>query len=405
MSGTTADADAAGGGGERDLDGGLQIDGDLAAMIDDVLARHSGPGPTPDATADPGAGVDPGASAVWDTLSEVGLGRLTAPEESGGSGAGWAEAATLLRRAAAAGVAVPYAETDLVVGPLRRAAGLDDTLTTTATLAVLGADGHARRVPWAGATGTVLCVRRTDGSGVSGVSGGVGGTGGSTGGTARYEVAEIVTGRAGIRPVDGTSAVPLGDVTPPDDAVWTGVDDDVEAAVLRGALARAVQCVGAAEGMLDAAIAHTTGRTQFGRAVAAFQSVQNLVVDLAAETVLARAAVDQAVADALATDLDGPLSGFRVAVARSVVSRALAVAVRNAHQVHGAIGTTHEHTLHRLTLPALQWRGEFGSAAFWEARLTEVAVAGGMEGAWPMIVEGTTVDGAAAAWLDRVTAG
>lgn len=356
----------------------LEVDADLAAMMSDVLSGYSGPDMTPD------------PAAVWGTLSEVGLGRLTAPEESGGSGAGWAEASTLLRLAAAAGVAVPFAETDLVVGPLRRAAGLDDTSAATATLAVLGADGTARRVPWAGATGTVVCIRRTAG----------------TGDDATYEVAEIATDQLEVRTVDGTSAVPLGDVTPPADATWTAVDAvHVEAAVLRGSLARAVQCVGAAEGMLDAAIAHTTERNQFGRALAKFQSVQNLVVDIAAETVLARAAVDQAVADALATDLTGPLSGFRVAVARSVASQSLAVAVRNAHQVHGAIGTTHEHTLHRLTLPALQWRGEFGSAAFWEGLLTDVAVAGGMDGAWPMTVEGTAVDGPASAWLDRVTAG
>lgn len=357
----------------------LDVDEDLAAMMGDVLARYSGPT------------VEPDPARAWHTLSEVGLGRLTAPEESGGSGAGWAEAATLLRLSAAAGVAVPFAETDLVVGPLRRAAGLDDSSTGTATLAVVGPDGRARRVAWAGATDTVLCVRRVTDAGED---------------DARYEAAEVATDRTGITAADGTSAVPLGDVTPPADAVWTAVDAAaVEAAVLRGALARAVQCVGAAEGMLDAAIAHTTERNQFGRALAAFQSVQNLVVDIAAETVLARAAVDQAVADALATDLSGPLSGFRVAVARSVVSQALAVAVRNAHQVHGAIGTTHEHILHRLTLPALQWRGEFGSAAFWENQLADVAVAGGMDGAWPMVVEGAGVDGAAAAWLDRVTLG
>lgn len=358
----------------------LTVDEDLESMMAGVLAQFSGPT------------VEPDADAVWRALSEVGISRLTAPEETGGSGAGWAEAATLLRLAAAAGVAVPYAETDLVVGPLRRAAGLDDPATGTATLAVLGAGGAARRVAWAGATDTILCVRRAPAAGDAGGAG------------PRYEIADVATESAGITPADGTSAVPMGTVTAPDDADWTAVDAAaVEAAVLRGALARAVQCVGAAEGMLDAAIAHTTERNQFGRALAKFQSVQNLVVDIAAETVLARAAVDQAVADALTGDLAGPLSGFRVAVARSVVSQALAVAVRNSHQVHGAIGTTHEHTLHRLTLPALQWRGEFGSADFWEARLTDVALAGGMDGAWPMIVEGGAVEGAAAAWLDRVT--
>ncbi|MGF0226616.1 acyl-CoA dehydrogenase family protein [Dietzia natronolimnaea] len=358
---------------------GLEIDQDLESMMADVLAQFSGPTARPD------------AAAVWQSLSEVGLGRLTAPEDTGGSGAGWAEAASLLRLSASAGVAVPFAETDLVVGPLRRAAGLDDSSTGTATLAVLGPDGRARRVAWAGATDTVLVVRRSAAT---------------SDGAVRFEVADVDTGQAEITAGEGISAVPLGDVTPPGDAGWTAVETAaVESAVLRGALARAVQCVGAAEGMLESAIAHSTERNQFGRSLAKFQSVQNLVVDIAAETVLARAAVDQAVADAMATELAGPLSGFRVAVARSVASQAVAVAVRNAHQVHGAIGTTHEHTLHRLTLPAVQWRGEFGSAAFWEALLTDAAVAGGMDGAWPMVVEGAAVEGAAAAWLDRVTVG
>ena len=372
--------------GDRAAAGGLGVDADLVAMMGDVLAQFTGPA------------VEPDAAAVWHALSEVGLARLTAPEDSGGSGAGWAEAATLLRLSAAAGVAVPYAETDLVVGPLRRAAGLDDSAPGTSTLAVLRADGRARRVAWAGATGSLLCVRRALAPGDDAPATGDGAT--------RYEVAGVPTGRAEIAATHAISAVPAGTVTPPQDCAWTPVDAGaVATTVLRGALARAVQCVGAAEGMLDAAIAHTTGRTQFGRAVATFQSVQNLVVDIAAETVLARAAVDQAVADAVATDLSGPLSAFRVAVARSVASQAVAVAVRNSHQVHGAIGTTHEHTLHRLTLPALQWRGEFGSAAFWEGQLTETAISGGMDGAWPMVVEGAAVDGAAAAWLEQVTGG
>ncbi|MFS4488841.1 acyl-CoA dehydrogenase family protein [Dietzia kunjamensis] len=361
---------------------GPVVDEDLLTMMGDVLAAHNG------------ADGEPDPAAVWQSLVEVGLARLTAPEAGGGSGAGWAEAAALLRLSAAAGVAVPFAETDLVVGPLRRAAALDDATTATAALAVIGPDGLARRVAWAGGTDTVLFVRRAGGDDDE-----VGGR--RAGG---YELAEVPTGRTGVEAVRGVSAVPLADVSPPEDATWTAVDTAaVEAAVLRGALARAVQCVGAAEGMLDSAVAHTTQRNQFGRPLSRFQSVQNLVVDIAAKTVLARAAVDQAVADALATDLGGPLSGFRVAVARSVVSQALAVAVRNAHQVHGAMGTTHEHTLHRLTLPALQWRGEFGSAAFWESLLADAAVAGGMDGAWPMVVDGTPIDGAAAAWLDRVT--
>lgn len=350
----------------------LSVDSDLEAMIADVLSGYSGPD------------VEPDHAAVWETLREVGLARLTAPEEAGGSGAGWAEAAALLRAAAAAGVAVPFAETDLLAGPLRRAAGLDDSSDATATVAVVDSTGTSRAVPWAGETTTIVCVRRSAGGG--------------------YEVAEAATADLTVTPVAAISAVACADVTVPGDLQWAPVEDSVvNGHVLRGALVRAIQCVGAMEGMLDLAISHTTERNQFGRALAKFQSVQNLVVDLAAETVLSRAAVDAALTDALRTGMAGDRTGFTIAVARSVVSQGLAVGVRNAHQVHGAIGTTHEHTLHRRTLPALQWRGEFGSPALWEAALTRTAVAGGMAGAWPLVVEGVDLGDVTATWLDAVT--
>ncbi|BDB62823.1 MULTISPECIES: acyl-CoA dehydrogenase family protein [Rhodococcus] len=349
----------------------LAVDRDLQDLMDDLVAGHSGPD------------IEPDPAAVWATLGAVGLARLTAPEETGGSGAGWVEAAALLRTTAAGGVAVPFAETDLLAGPLRRAAGLDDSSSDTATVAVLRADGLARRVPWAGVTGSVVCVRRVD---------------------AGYELADVPTDRLTVEAVEGISEVPLGSVQVDGDVTWSPVDTRaVEGYVLRGALIRAIQCVGAMEGMLASAVAHTTDRAQFGRPLARFQSVQNLVVDTAAESVLAGAAVDTALADAVTDDLAGDFSAFRVAVARSVVSQALAVAVRNTHQVHGAIGTTHEHTLHRLTLPALQWRSEFGSAAFWERQLSCAAVDAGMDGTWPMIVEGTRITGPASAYLDAVS--
>ncbi|AWH91280.1 acyl-CoA dehydrogenase family protein [Dietzia lutea] len=350
----------------------LTVDPDVEAMIADVLAGYSGPS------------VEPEHVAVWNTLREVGLARLTAPEETGGSGAGWAEAAALLRAAAAAGVAVPFAETDLLAGPLRRASGIDDATDATSTVAVLGAEGTAHSVPWAGETDGVVCVRRTaDGT---------------------FEVADAVTSDLTITPVEAVSAVPHADVSVAGELDWRPVDSTaVRGHVLRGALVRSLQCVGAMEGMLDLAIEHTTERNQFGRSLAKFQSVQNLVVDLAAETVLARAAVDSALTDAIATNQTGERSGYSVAVARSVVSQALAVTVRNAHQVHGAIGTTHEHTLHRRTLPALQWRGEFGSPFLWETALTRSAIAGGMSGAWPMVVEGTDLGDVAGTWLDTIT--
>jgi acyl-CoA dehydrogenase len=45
------------------------------------------------------------------------------------------------------------------------------------------------------------------------------------------------------------------------------------------------------------------------------------------------------------------------------------VVARLAHQVHGAIGTTREHPLHRLTLRLWSWRDDFGSERHWQQEL------------------------------------
>lgn len=356
--------------GTNELTIDLSIDPDLQAMISQVLETQSGPSVTPD------------AAAAWEVLREVGLARLTGEEDQGGSGAGWAEAAALIRTAASLGVALPYAETDLIAGPLRRAAGKDDSSDATTAVAFCGQDGNAYNVAWAGQTDSIVFIRRAGNA---------------------FELTEAETSAVSITECPAVSEIPHADISAPSDATWAPVPTaDVERAVLAGALARAIGCVGAMEGMLESAIQHTTERNQFGRALAKFQSVQNLVVDIAAETTLARAATDAALADALSENLSGSRSAFQVAVARSVVDQALGTAVRNAHQAHGAIGTTHEYTLHRRTLPALQWRSEFGSSAFWEGQLTAALLAGGTDAVWPTVTDGVELVDAPSQWLSMV---
>ncbi|MCP9977561.1 acyl-CoA dehydrogenase family protein [Actinomadura madurae] len=147
--------------------------------------------------------------------------------------------------------------------------------------------------------------------------------------------------------------------------------------LLRGALARAVQSTGALEQAVELSISHTSQRHQFGRPIAKFQAVQQLVADAACESALARAATDAAVAALVrGTDTLDELE-LRIAIARSVTGHAISVVVRNAHQVHGAIGTTLEHPLHEVTLPALAWRAEFGSLDHWDQRLTDLLIGAG----------------------------
>jgi hypothetical protein len=73
---------------------------------------------------------------------------------------------------------------------------------------------------------------------------------------------------------------------------------------------------------------------------------------------------------------------------------ALMRAVRNAHQVHGAIGTTREHVLHRVTVPILAWTNDFGSVAEWDALIEQTARDAGDAGLWELVTGTSAATGA-----------
>jgi acyl-CoA dehydrogenase len=56
-----------------------------------------------------------------------------------------------------------------------------------------------------------------------------------------------------------------------------------------------------------------------------------------------------------------------------------------AHQIHGAIGFTREHILHRFTLRLLAWRDDFGNESHWGAALGNRVAARGAEELWPLL--------------------
>ncbi|PRC45222.1 acyl-CoA dehydrogenase, partial [Mycobacterium sp. ITM-2017-0098] len=148
---------------------------------------------------------------------------------------------------------------------------------------------------------------------------------------------------------------------------------------------RSIQVCAALDRALELSIEHTTSREQFGRPLAKFQAVQHQIADIAAEAALARSATEAALSVAVTSDWRSPQLEFLVAAARSCAGHATSVVVRNAHQVHGAIGTTSEHRLHEFTRAALAWRSEFGSVRHWDARLTDMAVVSGANGLWGLI--------------------
>ena len=128
-------------------------------------------------------------------------------------------------------------------------------------------------------------------------------------------------------------------------------------------------------------------RTQFGRPLSKFQAVQNLVSDIAAEASLARAATEAALTHAVTGGWSSPKLEYLVAAARSCAGHGAAVVVRNAHQVHGAIGTTGEHRLHAFTRAAVAWRSEFGSMRYWDEVVVDSAMYASAGGLWSLIAD------------------
>ena len=160
---------------------------------------------------------------------------------------------------------------------------------------------------------------------------------------------------------------------PRDDVRFDGVEVDARPVALdpaevlrRGALARALAMAGALERVLELTVRYAGEREQFGRPIGRFQAIQQELAVLAGEVAAARAAVDQAVArpDVL-----------RIASAKIRTGEAAGRAAEIAHQVHGAIGYTDEHVLHRFTLRLWAWRDEFGSEEEWAVELGRLVAA------------------------------
>jgi alkylation response protein AidB-like acyl-CoA dehydrogenase len=162
----------------------------------------------------------------------------------------------------------------------------------------------------------------------------------------------------------------------------TGAPGDADpAAVYRlGALLRAAQMVGALEAALQLAVTYAGDRVQFGRPIGKFQAIQQQLA-LAAEQV---AAADVAVASAVAAAGAGDLA-FAAAAAKLRVGEAAGKVCDIVHQVHGAIGFTHEHRLHQLTRRLWSWRDEFGVESAWALELGRLAANQGADGLWPFL--------------------
>ena len=315
---------------------------------------------------------------LWQALTEAGLPLAWVPEDCGGSGASLAEGFSVLSAAGRHAVAVPLAET-MLAGWLLAQANLSspDGEMTVAPASpkdriALNADGSlsgkARGVPFAKAA-KHIAVLAGDAKGLSialvdagkcRIEAGLG-LGGDHSDTVTFDKVQPVTTRPAPKGFDQTQLM------------------------LMGGVARSLQIAGALESMLEISVRYSNERVAFEKKISKFQAVQHNLARLAGESAAALAAATSA-ADAMANAKSFGDEVFLEAVAAKIrCSEAAEKGGGIAHQVHGAIGFTMEHILHRYSLRALAWRDDFGSESYWAVELGKLVANRGADELWPLV--------------------
>jgi alkylation response protein AidB-like acyl-CoA dehydrogenase len=120
--------------------------------------------------------------------------------------------------------------------------------------------------------------------------------------------------------------------------------------------ALSLEAVGIAAKALELGVEHARTREQFGRPIGVYQAVSHPLADTYIETELARSLAYWAAWCVAENDEQAPIA---VAAAKSYCSDTAVAACECSIQVHGGIGFTWEHVLHRYYKRAL-WIQAYG---------------------------------------------
>jgi acyl-CoA dehydrogenase len=310
---------------------------------------------------------------LWDAVEKAGFtDALAAAAERPGDLAGIADAAAILREAGRFAVPLPLAET-MLARWLLAGAGIEPPQGPLTFLPIGRAcDLRARREGsgwrFAGRATSVPWARQARGIAV----------------LTEGHVVLLSPKAVDLRPGKNLAGEPRDDlavdaVAPAAKPAPTGVDATLLYRL--GALSRAVLMAGALEEVLRITVQYANDRVQFGRPIGKFQAIQQqlavLAENVAAAGVIAAAAIESAAGQ-------GDFA-FAVAAAKSRVGEAAGKVAETAHQVHGAIGFTHEHRLHHLTRRLWSWRDEFGVESEWSMELGRIVTARGADSLWSLL--------------------
>jgi alkylation response protein AidB-like acyl-CoA dehydrogenase len=282
----------------------------------------------------------------WRELAELGWLGVSVPDEHGGAGLGFLEEAVIFEELGRALYPGPYFATVALALP--------------ALPAELQAEVAAGEVIWSGSL---------DGSLVP-----------DLGSVDRVVVAR--EGRLWAVPARGEvletkdATRRLGRLEETNDGEDLGSDDLLDEIRLRAHVALALEAVGVAIRALELGVEHASRREQFGKPIGVYQAVSHALADTYVESEQARSLAYWAAWCLAEEDEQAPVAA---AAAKAAAAEAAVAACERSIQVHGGIGFTWEHVLHRLYKRA-QWIDAWGGsataqrAAVARALLDEVAV-------------------------------
>jgi alkylation response protein AidB-like acyl-CoA dehydrogenase len=151
--------------------------------------------------------------------------------------------------------------------------------------------------------------------------------------------------KLGLRGSD-TAAISLDDVEASDDQLLGEVGDGFKVAMSNldsGRYSVAAGCVGICQGCLDASVRYATERVQFGRPIASFQLVQEMLTDIAVKTDAARMLVWRA---GYLKDVGKP-NTTETSIAKLYATESAIECANTAIQVHGGSGYVDDYPVER----------------------------------------------------------
>ena len=157
--------------------------------------------------------------------------------------------------------------------------------------------------------------------------------------------AQEVHGKLGLKASD-TASLALDGVEVSDDALMGEVGDGFKIAMSgldKGRYSVAAGCVGICQGCVDASVAYSKERKQFGVPIASFQLVQEMIADMIVRRDAARALVRRAgeLKDA------GKPNTVETSIAKLYATESAVECANLAIQVHGGSGYVDDHPVER----------------------------------------------------------